>query len=281
VSIRASNLRIVLAASFAAVSVGGCYTGIEGEYFGYATGGSFGEDETDEGSEFGTTGEDSAGDGDPTTGDGDPSTGDGDPSTGDGDPSTGDGDPSTGDGDPTTGDGDPTTGDGDGDPTTGDGDPSGDMPNNSYCTPAHNWPSAWNTWELEVIELVNQARASGGNCGTQGNFPPSGPLTWNSPLTCAARIHSKDMADNNYFNHTNLDGNGPGWRMQQAGYSGGYWGENIGAGYGSPAQAVQGWLNSDGHCANLHNASFTQIGVGYAYGSSSTYGHYWTQKFGN
>ena len=157
----------------------------------------------------------------------------------------------------------------------------GDVPDSPYCNPVANWEPQWVAWELEVIDLVNAARAMGGNCGSEGNFPASGPLTWEASLTCAARVHSKDMADKNYFSHTNLEGNGPGWRMGQAGYGGGGWGENIAAGYGSPAQAVQGWLDSDGHCAKMLNVGFSKTGVGYAYGAGTDYGHYWTQTFGN
>lgn len=239
------------------------------------------DDGDDGGSSFSGFGDGGTGggeDGPETTGDGDGgSTGDGD-----GDPGTtgdGDGDPgTTGDGD-----GDPgTTGDGDGDPgTTGDGDGDPDVPPVAYCDPTLNWDPAWTERELQVLTLVNQARAVGGNCGAEGSFGPSAPLTIHPALMCAARIHSKDMADNNYFSHTNQQGNGPGWRMSQAGYGGGGWGENIGAGYGTPQDAVNGWLGSDGHCANMLNSGFSKIGIGYAYGQASQYGNYWTQKFGN
>jgi len=186
--------------------------------------------------------------------------------------STGDEDGSaTGDGD---GEPDPTTGDGDGEPNTS-------LPNNAYCNPVEDWNAGWAAYELEVIDRVNVARSQGGNCGTQGSFGPSGPLTWEATLTCAARVHSLDMGTNNYFSHTNLQGHGPGWRLAQAGYNGSGWGENIAAGYGTPQQAVQGWLDSDGHCANMLNASFSRIGVGYASVNGSSYTNYWTQKFGN
>ena len=46
-----------------------------------------------------------------------------------------------------------------------------------------------------------------------------------------------------------------------------------------PAAAVNGWLDSDGHCANIMNANFEELGVGYYPGGM--YGHYWTQKFGS
>ena len=233
--------------------VSACYTGVEFEESWYGEGGEFGES-SGSGLETETGGraDDTSSSGDDTT-----------------DTSSGDGD-----GDTTT-----TTGDGDGDTTTTTTG-GGELPNNAYCDPVADWDPEWVAWELEVIELVNQARAQGGNCGGQGSFPPSGPLTWEPALTCAARVHSLDMADNDYFSHTNLEGNGPGWRLNQAGYNGGGWGENIAAGYGSPTQAVQGWLDSDGHCANMLNPGFSETGVGYAYGPGASYGHYWTQTFG-
>lgn len=284
----AFRLSLVLASTAALV---GCYDGIDPEdWYGNSFAGPL--DESDSG-EAGSGMQDSA-TGDPmTSGDGD-GDGDEDPTTtsttttgdGDGDPTTtgdGDGDPTTTTGD---GDGDPTTtGDGDGDPTTttGDGDGDGDpqpLPDNPYCNPVSNWNPAFIAAELEVLDLVNQARAQGGNCGSGGNFAPSGPLTWHPALTCAARVHSKDMNDNNYFDHTNLQGNGPGWRLSQAGYNGGGWGENIAAGYGDPVSVVQGWLDSDGHCANMLNPGFSLIGIGY-YSGNGEWGHYWTQTFGN
>jgi uncharacterized protein YkwD len=69
--------------------------------------------------------------------------------------------------------------------------------------------------------------------------------------------------------------------MSDAGYAGSYpWGENIAAGQSTPQAVVNAWMSSAGHCANIMKASYTAIGVGYAFGASSTYGHYWTQNFG-
>lgn len=52
------------------------------------------------------------------------------------------------------------------------------------------------------------------------------------------------------------------------------YGENIAQGYRTPQAVVTGWMNSSGHRANILNASFTQIGVGYV-----ADGNYWTQMF--
>ena len=51
-------------------------------------------------------------------------------------------------------------------------------------------------------------------------------------------------------------------------------GENIAMGQTTPEAVVNGWMNSEGHRANILNSSYTQIGVGYA-----ANGHYWTQLF--
>jgi uncharacterized protein YkwD len=146
--------------------------------------------------------------------------------------------------------------------------------------PVHVWNDAWVDWELEVIALVNEARATQTDCGSEGVFSATGPVVYEPALTCAARRHSVDMADNFFFDHTNLNGQGPSARIGMAGYNWSAWGENIAAAQNSPAAVMQAWLGSDGHCANLMNPSFTELGVGYTYGAGSQHGHYWTQNFG-
>lgn len=83
-----------------------------------------------------------------------------------------------------------------------------------------------------------------------------------------------DMGVRGFFAHVNPDGVGPGQRMASAGWVGTGWGENIAWGYPSPAAVVAGWMGSDGHCANIMRANFTQIGIGYYQGNI------WTQNFG-
>ena len=99
-------------------------------------------------------------------------------------------------------------------------------------------------------------------------------------LRTAARGHSQDRAALDFFSHTSLDGRTFLQRIQNAGYSGsGPYGENIGAGYGTAAAVVAGWMGSTGHCQNIMNGSFRSAGVGYAFGAGSTYGSYWTLNF--
>ena len=131
-----------------------------------------------------------------------------------------------------------------------------------------------------MLAIVNQRRASGATCGGTA-YPPVPALALNTALRDAARGHSADMAANNYFSHTSLNGATFAQRIFQAGYSGAYpIGENIAAGQSSPQAAVDAWMQSTGHCQSIMNSAFRVIGIGYAFTSSSTYRHYWTQNFG-
>ena len=122
----------------------------------------------------------------------------------------------------------------------------------------------------EVIELVNIEREA-------RNLHP---LSYNEELTLAARLHSQDMGDQNYFDHTSLDGREFYERIAGAGYDCQICGENIAAGYSTPEAVVDAWMNSDGHRANILDPDYCDIGVGYAAIAGSDFYHYWTQDFG-
>lgn len=160
-----------------------------------------------------------------------------------------------------------------GDPADDMSDVSSDVPNNAYCAGVADWSAAWAVFEEDVLRLVNQRRATGGDCGSQGSFAPAGALTMSPALRCAARVHSTDMGTRQYFDHINPDGENPGDRLARAEYIASTWGENIAFGYASPEAVVEGWMSSDGHCANILRPTFTEIGVGYGTGDL------WTQVF--
>ena len=75
-------------------------------------------------------------------------------------------------------------------------------------------------------------------------------------------------------------GKSPFDRMKAAGYSFSYAGENIAAGNSTVAATMTQWLTSAGHCANIMNKNFTEIGFGYDNSATSSYKHYWVQNFG-
>jgi uncharacterized protein YkwD len=130
-----------------------------------------------------------------------------------------------------------------------------------------------------MIALVNQARASSRMCGSTF-YNAAAALQWNSKLFNAAAGHSTDMAGNNYFSHTSLDGRSFDQRISAAGYAWTAVGENIAAGQNTVAQTMTSWLNSPGHCANIMNGSYTEIGVSCVSSSSSSYPSYWTMDLG-
>ena len=151
------------------------------------------------------------------------------------------------------------------------------------CTPRGDdslWPSTWAGYEADVVAAMNAERSAGAFCnGTW--YPPVSALTMESALQQAARCHSMDMAENDFFSHTGSDGAAFWTRCSRAGYTGFAAGENIAAGQSSPAAAVSSWMSStSGHCEMIMNASVTEVGIGYVYDSLATWRRYWTADFG-
>lgn len=120
------------------------------------------------------------------------------------------------------------------------------------------------SYEEQVINLVNEVRAQNG----------LNKLTANWQLSRVARYKSQDMHDNGYFSHTSPVYGSPFDMIKNFGISYRTAGENIARGQRTPQEVMNDWMNSSGHRANILNASFTQIGVGYV-----SDGNYWTQMF--
>ncbi|ANB04755.1 stress protein [Streptomyces ambofaciens] len=120
----------------------------------------------------------------------------------------------------------------------------------------------------EVVALTNRERTAAG-------LPV---LAADPRLTTAAQAHSADMVARDFYSHTDPDGGKPWDRAAAAGAARRTVGENIACGQRSPADVVEGWMNSPGHRANILKADFTHIGIGLAGGGRA--GTYWTQLFG-
>ncbi len=166
-------------------------------------------------------------------------------------------------------------------PTCGDGACNGDE-NCETCTAdcgACTWPPELEATEDALLVLMNDLRAKGATCGgqTYGAVPP---LEMHEALREAARLHSQDMGEQNYFDHTSLDGRSPWQRIRDAGYPGSGAAENIAAGNNSAQATFNQWLTSPGHCRNMMTANANEVGIGHAEVPGSRYRHYWTQAFG-
>ena len=133
--------------------------------------------------------------------------------------------------------------------------------------------------QTEVLRRVNALRVAGAVCGAT-TYGAARPLSWNSHLATAARNHSSDMAQRNYFSHGRPDGKTLAQRVRAAGASFSAVGENIAAGQPSVASVMAGWIDSPGHCQNLMNPRFRDIGVACVRSDGAAHRRYWTMDLG-
>ena len=143
-------------------------------------------------------------------------------------------------------------------------------------------PAAGSTCSLPdftaaALARMNQLRAAGADCRTKGTFAPAAALTWSVLLTQSAEGLSQDMVANNFFSHTGSNGSTLSTRVDATGYAWSSLGENIAAGYPTVDAVMTGWMASDGHCANLMNPAFNQVGLVCVPGTKAKdYNTYWT-----
>ena len=153
------------------------------------------------------------------------------------------------------------------------GTPDGSQPENPG-TPDNNPPENPSVPDTDtenanfvrqVVNLVNQERAKAG----------LSPVTADTSIQAAAQVRAKEIEKS--FSHTRPDGSSFSTALTQQGVTYRGSGENIAWGQKTPEQVMNGWMNSDGHRANILNKNFTKIGVGYHQNASGT--NYWTQLF--
>ena len=129
-----------------------------------------------------------------------------------------------------------------------------------------------------VLELINEARMHARRCGRK-KFPAATPLKQAAALDRVALTHAQDMAARSYLGHKAPDGSMPADRATRAGYAWVAIAENVAAGQTSADEVVDTWLASPGHCANLMNPRYFEMGVAYAVNPASDKGIYWAQVF--
>lgn len=107
-------------------------------------------------------------------------------------------------------------------------------------------------FEYQLFDLTNTDRVN-------HDLPV---LEWNEEVRETARKHSTDMAENQYFDHTNLQGQSPFDRMEADDISFTTAGENLAYGQFSSVFAHRGLMNSEGHRENILQDNFAELGVG-------------------
>jgi uncharacterized protein YkwD len=125
----------------------------------------------------------------------------------------------------------------------------------------------------KILELVNNYRIKGVTCKGV-SYPPVSKVRWNNQLEHMAYNHSKDMKSLDYFDHVSADGRKVSDRAKEVEYKFKTIGENIAWGQKNEKSVVDAWINSPGHCRNIMNKNFKEMGVGRV-------GVYWTQNFGS
>lgn len=130
----------------------------------------------------------------------------------------------------------------------------------------------------QMLAAVNDARSKTQQCGSK-TMPPVGALTWSYDLESAAYGHSSDMANSDFMSHTGSDGSTLSSRVNATGYAWSRLGENVAAGQSSINAVMNSWLSSEGHCLNIMNANFDQMGASMVENQSASYRYYWTQVF--
>jgi uncharacterized protein YkwD len=125
--------------------------------------------------------------------------------------------------------------------------------------------------ERAAFDVINQKRVDSG----------LSPLVWSDDLAQIARLHSHNMAEQNFFDHRDQANKLVNDRAVDAGLKD--WraiGENIAfnRGFKDPIEkAVELWLDSSGHRQNLMNPMWNETAVGVAVGPDGSY--YFTQVF--
>ena len=143
---------------------------------------------------------------------------------------------------------------------------SGNTENNTGNSSGTQTSSNMNSDEKEVFNLINQQRTNNGLSA----------LKEDNEVQRVARIKAEDMVTNNYFSHTSPTYGSPFDMLKSFKKSYKTAGENIAAN-SSNSGAVNAWMNSSGHKANILNSSFNYTGIGVV--NSSKYGKIFVQMF--
>ena len=137
---------------------------------------------------------------------------------------------------------------------------------NSNASSGSNISSDLSNDEKEVFNLINTQRTNNG-------LPA---LKISNEVQNVARIKAQDMVDKNYFSHNSPTYGSPFDMLKSFKVSYTSAGENI-AGNSSNSGAVNAWMNSPGHKANILNNSFNYTGIGVV--TSPKYGKIYVQMF--
>lgn len=129
-----------------------------------------------------------------------------------------------------------------------------------------------------AVEQINALRRQPAQCATAGADVQR--LTWETRLATSAREQARDLAVQDRLSHVDSRNRGLGVRLRSVGYAAAGAGENLAAGQSDIDDALQAWLASPSHCANLMQPEYRDVGLACVQRRGSRYERFWVAHFG-
>ena len=126
----------------------------------------------------------------------------------------------------------------------------------------------FSNYARECFDLINKERVANG----------LDELEWDDTIAEACDIRAQELPEK--FSHSRPDGELCFTVFDEVGIELSGKAENIAEGYSTPKAAVNAWMNSAGHKANILSKSMKRAAIGFYYDASSDYKYYWVQLFG-
>lgn len=140
----------------------------------------------------------------------------------------------------------------------------------SATTGSAKTSGAASTFAQQAVSQINAIRATARNCGGV-SFAAAAPIAWNDKIEASAVSQADYMQSSNMLTHTGSGNSTLGQRVAAAGYDWSGVAENVAFGYDSLGDVLQGWVESPGHCANLMNPSYVEMGLAQSNDSMDAY----------
>lgn len=129
-----------------------------------------------------------------------------------------------------------------------------------------------------AVEQLNALRRQPAQCAAVGADVQR--LTWETRLAASATEQARDLAVQDRLSHVDSRNRGLGVRLRSVGYAAAGAGENLAAGQSDIDDALQAWLASPSHCANLMQPEYRDVGLACVQRRGSRYQRFWVAHFG-
>jgi uncharacterized protein YkwD len=129
-----------------------------------------------------------------------------------------------------------------------------------------------------AVEQLNALRRQPASCAAAGADVQH--LSWETRLAASAKEQARDLAVQDRLSHVDSRNRGLGVRLRSVGYAAAGAGENLAAGQSDIGDALQAWLASPSHCANLMQPEYRDVGLACVRRRGSRYERFWVAHFG-